>query len=299
MCWALGQRFSYLIPIATLRDWYYYLLLHMWGNWGSQRSNDLAKWQSQAAQFLSPTLGILQPSFCEPPGQQGPSPYHTASGTCSGAVEAAAGVILGLVWCEWLNILQEFWLAPMTIRQGPPASRLLTFHASHPNYARSLDHSVSIKTLLELAMTFTSIRLFKICKAAVHRNALPNTQPWNMSRFIFPNYSIFTKSLGHDFLCLKNIERGAKFFNFLSKLLKHVKRRFLQMNWFPWLKRNPSSREDTEKRMIWKNLGEGRLFGFLTCASDILLFSYLIVLRMLNQTWLQWCLCVKMTKAMG
>lgn len=35
--------------------------------------------------------------------------------------------------------------------------------------ARSLDDSVSIKTLLELAMTFTSIRLFKIRKTAVHR----------------------------------------------------------------------------------------------------------------------------------
>lgn len=166
--------------------------------------------------------------------------------------------------------------------------------------ARSLDHRVSIKTQFELAMTFTSIRLFKICKTAVcwERPQTVNLEIWVDAFFLI---MVFLASLRDmtSYVSKKYLKSGL-FSNFLRKLLRYAKGRFLQVDWFAWLKKKPQQQGRQRKENDLRNLGwtENVWLPYL-CLWYILLFSHLIVLRMLNQTWLQWCLCVKMTKAMG
>lgn len=121
--------------------------------------------------------------------------------------------------------------------------------------ARSLDHRVSIKTQFELAMTFTSIRLFKICKTAVcwERPQTVNLEIWVDAFFLI---MVFLASLRDmtSYVSKKYLKSGL-FFNFLRKLLRYAKRRFLQMDWFTWLKKKPQQQWRQRKENDLRNLG--------------------------------------------
>lgn len=120
----------------------------------------------------------MQPSFYEPSGQQGTSSYIQTKRSAQRLWKWQQVLFLfsfGLVWFQWLKTPTGILIGPKDNPPRPtspvdfwPSMLLILINA------RSLDHTVSIKTQSELAMTFTSIGPFKICKTAVRWESPPS-----------------------------------------------------------------------------------------------------------------------------